>query len=171
MTSLLGILQNDKTDTEITGYALDTLNNVISGPQEDAADYSSPNSPSEDTEELGIQFTEIFAKKKQNVALLLELFDEFDFKVRWPALKLLMGLLRNKLKDMQEAILAHPLGVSRLMDLLADSREIIRNDAILLLVHLTRSNANIQKIVAFENAFDKLFEIIANEGYSDGGMK
>ena len=27
-----------------------------------------------------------------------------------------------------------------------------------------------QKIVAFENAFDRLLEIITDEGYSDGGM-
>ena len=27
----------------------------------------------------------------------------------------------------------------------------------------------LQKIVAFENAFDRLLEIIAEEGYSDGG--
>ena len=143
---------------------------LISGAQEDPLDYDGTSSPNEATEDLGIQFTEIFAKKKENIALLLELLEEYDFKVRWPALKLLMGLLRNKLRDIQEAILANPMGVSRLMDLLDDSREIIRNDAILLLVHLTRGNANIQKIVAFENAFDRLFQIICSEGYSEGGL-
>ena len=61
-------------------------------------------------------------------------------------------------------------GVSRLMDLLSDNREIIRNDAILVLVVLTRANSNIQKIVAFESAFDKIFEIISAEGYTDGGV-
>ena len=116
------------------------------------------------------QFTEIFIKRKENVALLLELLAENDFKVRYPSVKLLIGLLRNKLRDCQDCILAYPRGVALLMDLLVDSREVIRNDALLLLVHLTRSNANIQKIVAFENAFDKLLEIVADEGYSDGGM-
>ena len=28
---------------------------------------------------------------------------------------------------------------------------------------------HIQKIVAFENAFDRLLEVISEEGYSDGG--
>jgi hypothetical protein len=28
----------------------------------------------------------------------------------------------------------------------------------------------IQKIVVFEGAFDKIFSIIAEEGYSDGGV-
>lgn len=55
------------------------------------------------------------------------------------------------------------MGMSKLMDLLAENREIIRNDAVMLLIHLTKSNANIQKIVAFENAFDKLLTIISEE--------
>lgn len=55
------------------------------------------------------------------------------------------------------------MGVSKLMDLLGENREVIRNDALLLLISLTKSNANIQKIVAFENAFDKLLNIISEE--------
>lgn len=86
------------------------------------------------------------------------------------------------------------------MDLLADSREVIRNDVsicllsfmvgfswsvlrllkiyftivcfqqgLLLLQQLTKSNAAIQKIVAFENAFERLLDIITEEGSSDGG--
>uniref|UniRef100_A0A8C6XZ39 General vesicular transport factor p115 n=1 Tax=Naja naja TaxID=35670 RepID=A0A8C6XZ39_NAJNA len=62
------------------------------------------------------------------------------------------------------------MGVSRLMDLLADSREVIRNDGVLLLQQLTKSNAAIQKIVAFENAFERLLDIITDEGNSDGGI-
>lgn len=57
-----------------------------------------------------------------------------------------------------------------MMDLLQDPREVIRNDALLLLVLLTKSNANIQKIVAFENAFDRVVDIISAESYSDGGV-
>lgn len=42
--------------------------------------------------------------------------------------------------------------------------------ALLLLIQLTKGNANIQKIVAFENAFDRLFDVISEEGYADGGI-
>uniref|UniRef100_A0A4W6BXC7 General vesicular transport factor p115 n=1 Tax=Lates calcarifer TaxID=8187 RepID=A0A4W6BXC7_LATCA len=56
------------------------------------------------------------------------------------------------------------------MDLLADSREVIRNDGLLLLQQLTKGNAAIQKIVAFENAFERLLDIITEEGSSDGGI-
>lgn len=41
---------------------------------------------------------------------------------------------------------------------------------VMLLIQLTKSNANIQKIVAFENAFDRLFDVIQQEGNSDGGI-
>lgn len=38
------------------------------------------------------------------------------------------------------------------------------------MMELTKSNANIQKIVAFEGAFDRLLDIIQEEGYSEGGI-
>lgn len=40
----------------------------------------------------------------------------------------------------------------------------------LLLIQLTKGNANIQKIVAFENAFDRIFDVIEQEGNADGGI-
>lgn len=45
------------------------------------------------------------------------------------------------------------------------------NQALLLLQRLTKGHANIQKIVAFENAFDRLLQITAEEGNSDGGQE
>lgn len=42
---------------------------------------------------------------------------------------------------------------------------------LLLLQQLTKSNAAIQKIVAFENAFERLLDIITEEGSSDGGNR
>lgn len=149
---------------------------------------------------IGEQFTEIFIKNSDSVGLVLTLLEEFEFKVRWPALRLLMYLSSNRLKDIQEIILVSPMGVSKLMDLLGDTREVIRNDVhfdefaietlslyfcwlavlvkkhvvalqvLLLLIQLTKGNANIQKIVAFENAFDRIFDVIAQEGNAEGGI-
>lgn len=64
--------------------------------------------------------------------------------------------------------MSEPVGVSRLMDLLSDPREIIRYEGLLLINNLTKANANIQKIVAFENAFERAMEIVATEDYSRG---
>ena len=46
----------------------------------------------------------------------------------------------------------------------------ITSQVLLLLIQLTKGNANIQKIVAFENAFDRIFDVIAQEGNVEGGI-
>jgi hypothetical protein len=48
--------------------------------------------------------------------------------------------------------------------------EMLRNEALLLLPAMLNGNADIQKIVAFSGAFEKLFEIIQMEGGTDGGI-
>ncbi|XP_058948947.2 general vesicular transport factor p115-like [Pocillopora verrucosa] len=169
MDLLINVLQTDRNDTEITGLALQTFCNLLSAdPAQDEGGRDASQTASD--VELGVQFTEIFIKKSDNVTLLLGLLEEYEFQVRWPTVKLLTVLLTNKSYQLQQCILVSPMGVSRLMDLLSDSREIIRNEGLLLLIQLTKSNAAIQKIVAFENAFDRLLEIITEEGYSDGGI-
>ncbi|XP_074648252.1 general vesicular transport factor p115-like [Tubulanus polymorphus] len=169
MEILLNVLAVDRGDPEIIGYALETLCNIMSNEPNEEQDNIAvldPNYP----EDLGGQFTEIFIKKQENVQMLLSLLEEYDFHVRWPTVKLLITLLGNRCKDLQEVVLVSPMGVSKMMDLLSDSREVIRNDGLLLLQQLTKGNANIQKIVAFENAFERLLEIIREEDNSDGGI-
>ena len=46
----------------------------------------------------------------------------------------------------------------------------LRNEALLLCPALLAGNADLQKIVAFSGAFEKLFDIINQEGGSDGGI-
>ncbi|XP_033123088.1 general vesicular transport factor p115-like [Anneissia japonica] len=171
MEILIHVLQNDRSDAEIVGYALDTLHNTISNSvDEDEDELSNGEVKKADESHIGEQFTEIFIKKPENVTLILDLLVEFDFKVRWPAVKLLTALTVHRSTQVQQCVLVSPMGVSKLMDLLSDSREVIRNDGLLLLIQLTKNNANIQKIVAFENAFEKLLEIISEEGGSEGGI-
>lgn len=123
MDTLRQVLEMDRTDCEIIGLALVTLCNI-----------TSPETFSEEVDKhgpknkIGEQFTEIFIKQPDTVGLVLTFLEEFDFRVRWPALKLLTHLLANKPKEIQEIILVSPMGVSKLMDLLCDSREVIRND-------------------------------------------
>ena len=47
----------------------------------------------------------------------------------------------------------------------------VGTECLLLLISLASNNADIQKIVAFEGAFDKLFRIVEAEGgISSGGI-
>ncbi|XP_034543618.1 general vesicular transport factor p115 isoform X3 [Notolabrus celidotus] len=166
MEHLINILQTDRSDSEILGYALDTLYNIICNDEEEEQDEAAQKQ----ADDLGALFTDRFIEDPEHVTLLLTLLEEFDFHVRWPGVKLLTALLKSQGVQVQGIILVSPMGVSRLMDLLADSREVIRNDGLLLLQQLTKSNAAIQKIVAFENAFERLLDIITEEGSSDGGI-
>lgn len=59
-----------------------------------------------------------------------------------------------------QAILAAPMGVVQLMDLLGDSHGVVRNEAVLLLMSLTKSSPDIQKIAAFEGAFEHILKIL-----------
>jgi len=165
MSALVQILQNDAQDAEIISYALDALCNIVTGEEfEEEADNPTVSV------NVGEQFTEMFIKTPEHVSSVMDYLEEYDFRVRRAAIQLITTLIANKTRELQEQILVSPMGVSKLMDLLSDSREVIRNDALLLLIQLTKGNSNIQKIVAFENAFDKIFEIIHEEGCADGGI-
>ena len=88
----------------------------------------------------------------------------------------------------QECVYTAPLGVSRLVAILEDKREAVRSgrallcllpkdvadivvEGLLLLTALTPSSPDLQKLVAFENAFDRVFAIIdAEGGLTHGGI-
>nr|CAH8874914.1 unnamed protein product [Trichobilharzia regenti] len=120
--------------------------------------------------DLGVQFTEMYMKNTENYDILLSLLDAPESFIRRNAMRLLTVLSINRLRDTQTAILQCRTGVSKLVDILSDTHEVLRNDVILLLTELTKSNTNIQKIVVFENAFDRLLKIIYSEGLCDGGV-
>lgn len=80
-----------------------------------------------DSADLGVMFAEIYAKDPQNVTLLLEILADTDFYVRFNTVQLLQTLFANLPKALEECILTSPVGMSRLIDLLDDKREIIRN--------------------------------------------
>ncbi|XP_040567432.1 general vesicular transport factor p115 [Lepeophtheirus salmonis] len=154
------VLITDRNDEQIISNALETICNILD-----------PETHEDDDEDkMGCNFTDIYLKKKENVNCVLELLGEYEFKIRRPSAKLLTFLLQNRPREMQDIILLSHMGVSRFMDVLADTREVLRNDALILLFHLTQGNANLQKIVAFENCFDILLDILCIEGYSDGGI-
>jgi len=54
-------------------------------------------------------------------------------------------------------------GLARLMDLLAEENEIVRNEVLLVLIGLTHGNQELNKIMAFEGSFDTLLAVIADE--------
>ena len=142
-------------DPEMTKAILDTLIHLC----DSHADTKKDN--------LGLQFSEIFIKDPSNTSHLLQdtLAHTHDFHVTYAALELIKILTRNHRKMMQDTILtACPRGVSFLVDLLDDAREVLRNEALLLLIDMTYQNTDLQKMIAFESVFERVLGVIQMQG-------
>ncbi|XP_018645827.1 vesicle docking protein P115, putative [Schistosoma mansoni] len=161
------VLKTDWEDSDCVCYALEGLYSVMN---DEAGEQVEPHELINIPTDLGVQFTEMYMKNTENYQILLSLLDAPESFIRRNAMRLLTVLSINRLKDTQNAVLQCRTGVSKLVDILSDTHEVLRNDVILLLTELTKANANIQKIVAFENAFDWLLKIIYSEGLCDGSV-
>ncbi|KAK4338451.1 hypothetical protein RND71_042938 [Anisodus tanguticus] len=158
---ILSVLKEERDDVEMVRGALETLVSALT-----PIDYA--KGPANEVQPT-LMNSDLLSREVDNISLLLSLLSEEDFYVRYYTLQLLTALLTNSPQRLQEAILSIPRGITRLMDMLMD-REVIRNEALLLLTYLTREAEEIQKIVVFEGAFEKIFSIIKEEGGSEGGV-
>lgn len=71
----------------------------------------------------------------------------------------------------QECILAAPGGIERLVAILDDPRDAVRNEGLVVLTDLSRSSNELQKLFVFEDAFTKVFNMIhADGGLTQGGV-
>ncbi|GJP49102.1 hypothetical protein CLOM_g8362 [Closterium sp. NIES-68] len=164
---LLSVLREDREDVDLVRGALEVL---VAGLAAAAAD-TYHRSTGHQRVSPGVINSELFAREPNSIALLLGLLEEEDFYIRYHTVQLLTILLSNCPHRLQEAILVIPQGVGRLMDMMAlNEREVIRNEALVLMINLTRSAEEIQKIVVFEGAFERAFNIIRDEGGADGGI-
>ncbi|CAN1321815.1 Golgin candidate 6 [Linum perenne] len=173
---LMGILKDERDDVEMIRGALETIVGALT-----------PLDRSKGKNEVqpAKMNTDMLSSEAENISLLLSLLSEEDFYIRYYTLQILTALLMNSpnsfcsglclnalaefLSRLQEVILTIPRGITWLMDMLMD-REVIRNEALLLLTYLTREAEEIQKILVFEGAFEKIFSIIKEEGGSEGGV-
>lgn len=73
-------------------------------------------------------------KKQDNITILLDLLEDGDFYIRLYALQLLAAISNNRPARTQECVYTAPLGVNRLVDILEDKREAIRNGMFVWLV-------------------------------------
>ncbi|KAF9928458.1 hypothetical protein FBU30_002360 [Linnemannia zychae] len=156
---LCKVLHQDSADLDIGKAVLETLTVLCQ-----------PESDHDDAKDFALEISQTILEDASNVEILLDMLEEYDFYVRFHVVSLLATLVLNNTDRLQECILAAPMGISKLMALLDDRREIIRNEGLLLLISLTESNADLQKIVAFENAFERLLAIIDEEGAISGGI-
>ncbi|KAH8725056.1 p115 like vesicle tethering protein [Phaeosphaeriaceae sp. PMI808] len=109
--------------------------------------------------------------RQDNITLLLDLLDTPDFYSRLYSLQLIHAVALARPERTQECILTAPLGTSRLVAMLDDPRDAVRNEGLVLLTHLSRSSPELQKLFVFEDAFTKVFNMIqADGGVLQGGI-
>lgn len=160
LRSLIGSLSKDGEDIDTVKVVLETLLMLFN---------PNANSP-EASEEIALWLADEFTQRQENITLLLDFLDTADFYSRLYSLQLLSAILSARTQRTEECVVNARLGISRLVAILDDQREAVRNEAISLLTYLTPTSLELQKLVAFEGAFDRVFAIVeADGGLTEGG--
>ncbi|KAF8515323.1 p115 like vesicle tethering protein [Hysterangium stoloniferum] len=167
--ALLGLLDTLEKDTDIDAdiakAVLETLTTLCEvGGTEAAAD----NAPS--GKDVGMKHTDTVLSTPQAANKLFHLLGDQTFYTRFGTLQLLQVLLQNRKTAVQNYFIKSSVGFSNVVLVLEDKREIIRNEGLLMLQSIITQNAEIQKILAFEGAFEKLLNIIHSDGGIEGGI-
>ncbi|KAL8744380.1 MAG: hypothetical protein Q9190_003376 [Brigantiaea leucoxantha] len=147
LRSLISCLNKDVEDVDTTKVTLETLLMLFS------PDESSP----EASDDISLWLADEFTQRQENITVLLDLLETKDFYSRLYALQLITAISTARPERTQECVGTSPVGVSRLVATLDDKRDVIRSA-------LTPSSPELQKVVAYENAFDRVFAIIDSEG-------
>lgn len=184
LPALLISLQQDAKDEDIARALIECCITLCEVQSPEAAQASSAAQPPQAQGKRkqhdqgppsGLLHTDIFLQEPGPLHCLLPLLaPDRAFYTRFASLQLLGSLLRNRPHRVQDHVLVAPGGCGAILECLAEgagsSAEIVRNEALLLLPHLVYGNADIQKLVAFEGAFEKLLDVCAAEGRIEGGV-
>ncbi|QSL66375.1 hypothetical protein MERGE_000753 [Pneumocystis wakefieldiae] len=153
--SLKGLIQSlkkDQQDSDILKVTLETILILF-----DSHDSNCNNDTS-------LWLADEFVLRNENFEILLDILKDTDFYVRLYSVKIILFIVKYRLIEVQEHMFLSPIGISRIIALLDDKRDAIRNEAILLLTSISDDNIELQKRAVFENVFDRILTIIHNEG-------
>lgn len=156
---LVALLRED--DAQLRRDVLETLSNLF--------DQELPRDSLEMAELKACHNTSVFVRTERNVGALIDASDDDDLYVRFHAVQALMKLLSLERRPTQRAVLGQPACVPKLMGLLNDRRDVLRNEVLLLLPALGEGDTGLQTLIAFEGAFEQLFHIVEAEAKEHGG--
>ncbi|KAF7982993.1 hypothetical protein HWV62_24604 [Athelia sp. TMB] len=161
LPGLVEVLQNDaEIDSDIGKAVLETLNTLC-----DTDESTSPGG-----KDLGFKHTDYILANEKATHCLFALLGDTNFYIRYATLQLLSTLLQSRRQVVQAYFLKAPAGPGSVIAVLDDKREITRNEGIVMVQSLISQSPDIQKILAFEGAFEKLFNTIGQEGGVEGGV-
>uniref|UniRef100_A0AC35U6U2 Uso1_p115_head domain-containing protein n=1 Tax=Rhabditophanes sp. KR3021 TaxID=114890 RepID=A0AC35U6U2_9BILA len=147
------ILSHPDEDPEIISFILQIFNRSLT-PEEDV-----PVS----RDKVGENISDLMIASNNLLNLILNLTGSSDISVRLPLLHFLISLLRFRASDVQLAVINHPNGVPKVVDLLKSDNIEVRNNVILMISELSRGSRNIQQLLVYEKTFEKLLNIVENE--------
>ena len=158
MAVLVGLLAEEVT--QITRDTLECLSNLVD------PDVPRDTGEGTDRDKVVTKATHnagIFLSRDTYLTAVLHSSQDQDLYVRFHAIQLAMKLLSRSRGPTQDAVLNQPTTVGHVLDLANDSREIVRNEVLLLLAALSEGSAALQNILAFQGAFEQLLGIIETE--------
>ncbi|KAG5418714.1 USO1 [Candida metapsilosis] len=132
--------------------------------------YPSPLLMDYTLDQMSLWIADALLQDQEAFKLLVDELEENDYHLRLYTIQLLESLVASRGTRVKEALLNVPTAMSTICNLLNDVHEPVRNEAILLLMAVVNNNFNIQKLVAFENTFETLFNIIHEEGGIRGSI-
>lgn len=168
MDALFSVLKTYNHDFDLLVVSFDILANILNCNSPVSSDSSVIFTKLDKL--LSEQLCEILLKGRQNVEILIDTLDNTNFQIRWAVIKIFIAISRLQLGRFQEILNDVHFGLTRIVEFLRESREMLRNDCIILLMLLSQNDKNMQKVLAFDNIFEKLFEIIEGEGGVEGGI-
>eukprot|EP00927_Polykrikos_kofoidii_P076833 TRINITY_DN73858_c0_g1_i1.p1 TRINITY_DN73858_c0_g1~~TRINITY_DN73858_c0_g1_i1.p1 ORF type:complete len:995 (-),score=205.72 TRINITY_DN73858_c0_g1_i1:64-3048(-) len=128
--------------------------------------------PNEDevAKQRSIGVAELAVAHTSNGKGLLELLNATDISTEYDAMVLLQRIYRRIPEPLDTALLADPLALGRLMQTLQSCQiDYVRNECLGLLILLTTSNVEIQKIVTVQGLVETVFAILDEEDLAAGG--
>ncbi|GAM89953.1 hypothetical protein ANO11243_079930 [Dothideomycetidae sp. 11243] len=157
-----GLAKDGEGDVDTVRSVLETLQMLFN------PDEGSP----EASEDIGFWLADEFSQRQDNITILLDFLEVQDYYVRINSLQLLTSIASARPERTQQCILQAPLGTTRLVGVLDDGRDAVRDAGLLLLVDLTSvSQTDLQKLIAFEDAFPRVFRLmVAEGGIAEGGV-
>ena len=93
-------------------------------------------------------------------------FGIFEKPIIFNKKKRFLALIRKILKN----VFSSGIAIGQLASILTDSREILRNETVLLFCELCEDNKDLPVLFSFESGFELLLSIMDSEGWLDGGV-
>ena len=78
--------------------------------------------------------------------------------------------MKKIITDGFSATVCSGVAIGHLASILQDSREILRNEAVLLFCELSINSKDLPVLFAFESGFELIIAILDSEGWTDGGI-